>query len=230
MTVNNSGGKNNDLLMDDSEQLILISALQHYAYCPRQFALIHVEQVWSENFYTAQGRLLHERVDSCEPEQRGNVRYERSVAVTSHKLRLTGKLDLLEIEGKHPAKYFPVEYKRGKPKLEDWDKIQLCAQALCLEEMREVHIDEGALWYWQVRKREPVLFNDAIRNETLSTIESAHKVLVSGRTPSPTNIKKRCKACSLKDMCEPDIFRNDHTSTYIDDLFTEGTESESNEN
>ncbi len=133
--------------MDDSDQLIFISALQHYAYCPRQFALIHIEQVWAENFFTAEGNLLHERVDSCEPEQRCNVRFERSVAVKSQQLHLTGKLDLLEIEGKPATKYFPVEYKRGKPKKEDWDKIQLCAQALCLEEMREINIEEGAMWY-----------------------------------------------------------------------------------
>jgi CRISPR-associated exonuclease Cas4 len=207
--------------MDDSCQSILISALQHYAYCPRQFALIHIEQVWAENYFTAHGNLLHERVDSCEPEQRGNVRYERSVAVISHELRLTGKLDLLEIEGKPPTKYFPVEYKRGKPKLESWDKIQLCAQALCLEEMRKVHINEGAIWYWQVRKREPVLIDDALRSETLAAIEGAHQLLLSGKTPSPLDRKKRCRACSLIDLCEPATFRRDRSSVYIEGLFTE---------
>jgi CRISPR-associated exonuclease Cas4 len=207
--------------MDDFDQLILISALQHYAYCPRQFALIHIEQVWAENFYTAHGNLLHERVDSCEPEQRGNVRFERSVAVKSSQLRITGKLDLLEIEGKPAARYFPVEYKRGKPKIEDWDKIQLCAQALCLEEMREISIDEGALWYWKVRKREPVLFDEALRKTTLAAIEGAHKLLASGKTPSPTENKKRCRACSLADLCEPDTFRRDHSSVYIKELFSE---------
>ncbi|MFT5114732.1 MAG: CRISPR-associated exonuclease Cas4 [Parasphingorhabdus sp.] len=100
---------------------------------PAPVALIHVEQAWAENYFTAHGNLLHERVDSCEPEQRGNTRFERGVAVQSKQLGLTGKLDLLEIEGYPPNKYFPVEYKRGKPKQEDWDKIQLCAQALCLE-------------------------------------------------------------------------------------------------
>jgi len=206
--------------MDDPSQSIMLSALQHYAYCPRQFALIHIEQVWAENYFTAHGNLLHERVDSCEPEQRGNVRYERGVAVKSEQLRLTGKLDLLEIEGKSPVKYFPVEYKRGKPKIEDWDKIQLCAQALCLEEMREVHIDEGALWYWKVRKREPVVFNKTLRNTTLAAIEGAHKILATGNTPPPTDKKKRCKACSLTDLCEPGTFRSDHSSNYVQDLFS----------
>lgn len=151
-------------MIKQADQPVFISALQHYAYCPRQFALIHIEQVWEDNFYTAHGNLLHERVDSCEPEQRGNVRFERGVAVKSEQLKITGKLDLLEVEGKPAAKYFPVEYKRGKPKIEDWDKIQLCAQALCLEEMLSITIDEGALWYWQVRKRESVVFDEALRN------------------------------------------------------------------
>ncbi len=217
-------------MMEKVDQTVFISALQHYAYCPRQFALIHIEQVWAENFFTAHGNLLHERVDSCEPEQRGNVRYERGVAVRSQQLHLTGKLDLLEIEGKPATKYFPVEYKRGKPKKEDWDKIQLCAQALCLEEMREIKIEEGALWYWQVRKREPVLFDDVLRGTTLAAIEGAHKLLLSGTTPLPTENKKRCKACSLIDLCEPETFRQDHSASYIKELFTNTTGSKTNEN
>ncbi|WP_198264269.1 CRISPR-associated protein Cas4 [sulfur-oxidizing endosymbiont of Gigantopelta aegis] len=205
--------------MSDDAQTIMLSALQHYAYCPRQFALIHIEQVWADNYFTAHGNLLHERVDSCEPEQRGNVRYERSVAVKSKHLRITGKLDLLEIEGNPPVRYFPVEYKRGKPKIESWDKIQLCAQALCLEEMRNITIDKGALWYWQVRKREQVSLDDKLRSETIAAIDDAHLILSSGKTPSPTNQTKRCRACSLVDLCEPDTFREDHSKSYINELF-----------
>ncbi len=207
--------------MEDLAEPILISALQHYAFCPRQFALIHVEQAWAENYFTAHGNLLHERVDSCEPEQRGNVRYERGVAVRSTKLGLTGKLDLLEIEGNPPEKYFPVEYKRGKPKQEDWDKIQLCAQALCLEEMREVKIEEGALWYWRVRKRQPVALDKALREQTLTVIQNAHQIIDSGETPSPIEDKKRCRACSLLDLCEPDTFRRDHSGKYIREMFSQ---------
>ncbi|NOY73955.1 MAG: CRISPR-associated protein Cas4 [Gammaproteobacteria bacterium] len=213
--------------MSNETQTIMLSALQHYAYCPRQFALIHLEQVWAENYFTAHGNLLHERVDSCDPEQRGNTRYERGVAVNSHQLRITGKLDLLEIEGKPPTRYFPVEYKRGKPKLEDWDKIQLCAQALCLEEMREISIEEGALWYWQVRKREPVLINDALREVTLAAIKATHQLLLSGKTPPPTDKKKRCRACSLADLCEPDAFRHDRSGEYVSAIFAESIENNS---
>jgi len=169
-------------------------------------------------------------VDSYESEQRGNVRFERSVAVKSQQYRLTGKLDLLEIEGKPATKYFPVEYKRGKPKIEDWDKIQLCAQALCLEEMRAIEIKEGALWYWQTRPREPVVFDEALRSVTLAAIDGAHKILESAKTPMPTDNKKRCKACSLVDLCEPDTFRRDHSANYIEGLFTETTGRDIDEN
>jgi len=210
--------------MINEPRSIMLSALQHYAYCPRQFALIHIEQVWAENYFTAHGNLLHERVDSYESEQRGNIRYERSVAVKSKQLNINGKLDLLEIEGKPASCYRPVEYKRGKPKVENWDKIQLCAQALCLEEMRNITIESGALWYWQVRKREQVDLNDKLRAETLATIKGAHEIILSGKTPAPINNKKRCRACSLADLCEPDLFRNDHSKQYINELFTDLSE------
>lgn len=203
-----------------SDDCMAISALQHYAYCPRQFALIHIEQVWEENRYTAEGRVLHERVDSGVAEQRHGVRTERGVLLRSEKYRLTGKMDLLEIEQGDPPKYFPVEYKRGKPKVEDWDRIQLCAQALCIEEMRGIHVDEGAIWYWEVRKRESVVIDSALRQTTMEMIEAAHALLASGKTPPPIEEKKRCRACSLVDLCEPDTFRRDHSADYIRELFT----------
>lgn len=206
--------------MEDSEQYVQISALQHYAYCPRQFALIHVEQVWAENYFTAHGQLLHERVDSYEQEQRRDTRYERSVAVESAQLRIRGKLDLLEVRDKPVKHFFPVEYKRGKPKTEDWDKIQLCAQALCLEEMRRIKIDEAALWYWQTRKRESIKLDNLLRQQTVSVIKSAHQLLISGSTPSPVNDKKRCRVCSLIDLCEPNAFRKDRSARYIQELFS----------
>jgi CRISPR-associated exonuclease Cas4 len=205
--------------MDDPT--IAISALQHYAYCPRQFALIHIEQVWEENRYTAEGRVLHERVDSGVAEQRRGTRSERGVLLRSEKYRLTGKMDLLEIEQGDPPKYFPVEYKRGKPKVEDWDRIQVCAQALCIEEMRDVHVNEGAIWYWEVRKRIPVEIDSALKKITVDVIEAAHALLALGKTPPPIEDKKRCRACSLVDLCEPDTFRRDHSASYIREMFTQ---------
>lgn len=204
--------------MDDT---LSISALQHVAYCPRQFALIHVEQAWEENYFTAHGRVLHERVDAGEPEQRGNVRFERAVSVYSQTLGLSGKLDLLEIEGKVDKKYFPVEYKRGKPKVEDWDRIQLSAQAMCIEEMRGVSITEGAMWYWQERKRERVQIDAALREVTLAAIAQAREILSARKTPMPTLDKRRCKACSLKEICVPDALRKDHSAQYVASMFIE---------
>ena len=201
------------------DDLLPISALQHYAYCPRQFALIHVEQVWEENRYTAEGRLFHERVDSGVAEQRRNMRYERGVMLLSQQYGVTGKMDLLEIESGDSEKYFPVEYKRGKPKVEDWDRIQLCAQALCIEEMRQVQVIEGAIWYWEVRKREQVKMDAALRAATLIAIAGAKTLLAEGKTPPPTQEKSRCKACSLVNLCEPDAFRKDHSAIYINELF-----------
>lgn len=206
-------------MQNDMEDLLAISALQHYAYCPRQFALIHIEQVWEENRFTAEGRVLHERVDSGVAEQRRGVRYERGVLLLSQHYHLTGKMDLLEIVLGDPPCYFPVEYKRGKPKIQDWDRIQLCAQALCIEEMRNVEVNEGAIWYWEVRKREPVVVDDVLRKTTINVIEGAHLLMVSGNTPKPTEDRKRCRACSLVDLCEPDTFRRDHSDLYISELF-----------
>lgn len=201
---------------------LLISALQHYAFCPRQFALIHVEQAWEENYFTAEGRLLHERVDSGETEQRGTLRYERGVLLVSQQYKLQGKMDLLEIEKINgETRYFPVEYKRGKPKVEDWDRIQVCAQALCLEEMRNVKVNEGAIWYWEVRRREKIMIDETLRSATIKVIEGARELLLFNKTPPPISDISRCKACSLIDICQPQTFRCDHSKQYINNLFSE---------
>lgn len=201
--------------MDD---YLAISALQHYAYCPRQFALIHVEQAWEENRFTAEGRILHERVDSGEKEQRGALRYERGVQLVSQQHRIRGKMDLLEIESADPLRYFPVEYKRGKPKAEDWDRIQLCAQALCIEEMKNTQVSQGAIWYWEVRRRESVELSDQLRHTTIAAIQSAREILSQGKTPSPIDNKQRCRACSLLDLCQPYTFRQDWSARYVEQL------------
>lgn len=198
-----------------------ISALQHYAYCPRQFALIHVEQAWEENYFTADGRRLHERVDSGQAEQRKNIRYERSVLLRSDKYLLTGKMDLLEVHLEEPPLYVPVEYKRGKPKIENWDRVQLCAQALCIEEMRNTRITDGAIWYWEVRKRELVPISEQLRTQTTEVIKNAYDVRQQGLTPAPTDNKKLCRACSLKNLCQPEIYRNDTSARYVKELFSD---------
>ncbi|MDE3270240.1 MAG: CRISPR-associated protein Cas4 [Pseudomonadota bacterium] len=203
--------------------MLPISGLRHFAYCPRSFALVHIEQVWDENHFTAEGRALHQRVDTPEHEERGDIRYERSVALFSHQHDLIGKMDLLEIktQADRTKNYFPVEYKRGKPKLENWDKVQLCAQALCLEEMLGVEIHEGAIWYWQVRQREHVCIDSALRESTLTKISLAQELMSKGITPSPIKNKSRCRGCSLIEICKPDVMRRDRSFSYVEDIFKE---------
>ena len=208
-------------MSNDTADYLMLSALQHYAFCPRQFALIHNEQVWADNRYTEEGNILHERVDSGVAEQRVEVRYERGVSLESSRYRLKGKMDLLEIvKGSDgDERYFPVEYKRGKPKVQDWDRVQLCAQALCLEEMRSVSITEGAIWYWEVRKRESVTFDKSLRDETERVIHAAHELKASAETPPPIKDRKRCRACSLFDLCEPNLFRTDASRDYVNRIY-----------
>ena len=198
---------------------VSLSALQHYAFCPRQCALIHNEQAWAENYLTAQGRSLHERVDSGEPETRKSVRFERSVHVSAQRLGISGIVDMVEHDIQ-TGRLKPVEYKRGKPKPEPFDEIQLCAQALCLEEMTGQTISEGALWYMQTRHRVPVAFTDALREQTLATIYQVRTLLASGQTPPP-NYDKRCKACSLIELCQPKLLEKDRSVRYVEGLFGE---------
>ena len=131
-------------------------------------------------------------------------------------------MDLLEVDNNQvPVQLHPVEYKRGKSKIQDWDRFQLCAQAICLEEMRGVCVEDGAIWYWETRHRESVVFTPVLREKTEEVISEARKLLQEGKTPPPTNDRKRCKACSLVDICQPEIFRLDHSGHYIQELFTE---------
>lgn len=198
-------------------RLVNISALQHFAFCQRQCALIHLEQVWQENYLTAHGRLLHERVDSGEPETRKGVRFERGVVVTAPQLGLTGKLDLLE-HHKASNQFIPVEYKRGKPKSNDIDKVQLCAQALCIEEMLAVEVKQGALWYWQTRKRIEIEFDNELRAQTKTLITQVQQLFAQEKTPPPT-VGKHCKACSLIAICQPHLTHHDASNRYIAALF-----------
>ncbi len=200
-------------------RLIPLSALQHYAFCPRQCALIHNEQAWSENWLTAQGQQLHQRVDHGLPESRKGIRYERGVEVSAPQLGLIGKLDLLEIEIANGA-CFPVEYKRGKPKQDPIDEIQLCAQALCLEEMLNISVPYGALWYWQTRHRHQIEFNDALRQQTLQIIEATRDLLNSGVTPK-AKYEKKCQACSLYELCNPKLTFRDKSRAYVKAIYQE---------
>lgn len=190
--------------MYSEDDLLPLSALQHMVFCPRQCALIHIEQTWTESGRTAEGRIMHERVHDESRESRGNVRIEYGVALRSLRLGLIGKADVVEFHRQPDGAWlpFPVEYKRGKPKADDCDKVQLCAQAICLEEMLSVTISEGALFYGQTRHRLDVIFDEALRLETEETARQAHELIASGITPPPI-YEKRCESCSLAYDCLP---------------------------
>lgn len=181
------------------DALVPVSALQHYLFCPRQCALIHVERLWAEDGATAEGRILHERVDSGRPDRRAGVRTVRGLILRSFAHGLTGKADAVEFTGDVP---YPVEYKRGRPKAHRADEVQLCAQALCLEEMFGLPVPEGALFYAQTRKRTRVAFDADLRALTQRLAAETRAMIAEGRTPSPRSMPA-CRRCSLASQCQP---------------------------
>ena len=183
------------------DELVPISALQHMLYCPRQCALIHNEQQWAENRFTAEGRILHERVDTRGRERRGDVTTARSVPLRSLRLGVTGVADVVEMHG--GERPYPVEYKRGRPKAHRADEVQLCAQAMCLEEMLDVSVPEGALFYGRNRRRKVVAFDAALRKLTERVAAETRQMLRKGETPRPEYAARKCNACSLTDVCQP---------------------------
>lgn len=189
--------------MDDDEP-IPISALQHYLYCPRQCALIHVERLWAENRQTAEGRLLHKRADQPRVEQRHGVRTVTAMPLSHPQLGIAGVADLVEFQTDGGVERpYPVEYKRGRPKAHRADEVQLCAQALCLEAMFATTVQEGALFYGTPRRRTIVAFDDVLRQLTVEIIHATREMIRAGRTPLASYDAGRCDACSLIDLCQP---------------------------
>ncbi len=200
--------------MYDEDSLLPVSALQHLLVCPRQCALIHLEGAWSENRFTMEGRILHEKAHEAGRETRDGVLIVRGLMVRSLRLGLTGKTDVVEFhpKGDDPAgdrpsglrgrRPFPVEYKRGSPKMEDWDKVQLCAQGLCLEEMLAVDVPSGALFYGKIQRRLDVEFDARLREATEEAAARLHELVASRTTPKAVYGKK-CEKCSLFDRCLP---------------------------
>jgi CRISPR-associated exonuclease Cas4 len=180
---------------------VLISALEHWSYCPRQCALIHLEQTFDENIYTVQGHMLHERVDEEASELRGDVRIERAVPLWSRQLGLVGRADVVEFHGEVP---FPVEYKVGRRSKWGHDDLQLCSQALCLEEMTEQMVPRGAIYHHGSRRRREVIFDDALRQRVVEAVADIRQMLAAGVLPPAVN-DARCKHCSLIDSCLPSV-------------------------
>jgi CRISPR-associated exonuclease Cas4 len=198
-------------MFSDSD-LLPISALQHLVYCPRQCALIHIERLWAENQLTAQGRLLHERSHREETRKKGSQVIASGVALRSLSLGLFGQADVVEFQppGNVP---FPVEYKRGRPKSHDADRIQLCAQALCLEEMLQRDVPAGAIFYGKTRRRVHVIFDGALRELTCAKIHELRELLQSQSTPSARYEKGKCGRCSLKRLCMPEVLEGSESAS-----------------
>jgi CRISPR-associated exonuclease Cas4 len=199
------------------DELLPISALQHLLFCERQCALIHVERLWAENSLTVEGRHLHERVDEEPGESRGDLRITRGLLVRNLRLGLTGRADVVELhrlpedaapDGAMlpglPGRWqpFPVEYKRGRPKQHRADEVQLCAQALCLEEMLGARVSAGALFYGQTRRRCDIPFDPDLRALTEAAALRLHRLVGSGVTPPPVR-EPKCDQCSLLAICMP---------------------------
>lgn len=203
--------------MDEDIAPIAISALQHWSYCPRQCALIHVEQVFSENLYTSRGRAVHALVDQPGAERDGTVRIERAMLLWSDRLGLVGKADLVEFAP--DGSPYPVEYKHGPRRAQRHDELQLAAQAMCLEEMTGHAVPVGALFHFSSRRRREIRIDAALRAEVVSAIAAVRNMLASPVLPPPVN-DKRCRNCSLKELCQPAIVENkDRYAHHLAGLF-----------
>ncbi|MGJ4951455.1 CRISPR-associated protein Cas4 [Bradyrhizobium sp. HKCCYLS20291] len=183
---------------------IPISALQHAVYCVRQAALIHIERLWAENRFTAEGQVLHGVVHEADRRSGRGVRRVSALPLACRRLNISGVADVVEFhrgaDGETP---FPIEYKRGKPKLHRADEVQLCAQAICLEEMTGQAVSQGALFYGETRRRTVVPFDAGLRRLTEETIRTFGALRAEGRTPPPVWKSSRCRACSLIELCRP---------------------------
>lgn len=213
------------------EDYLQLSGIQHFLFCHRQWALIHIEQQWAENLRTVDGQLMHKNAHDAQLHtRRGDILTVRGLRIHSAKLGLSGECDVVEfrksINGVPLAmtdglwQPYPVEYKRGTAKPNHMDEAQLCAQAMCLEEMLCCDIPEGALFYGETRHRQPVDFTSELRQEVLEAAQDMHLLFQRGSTPKvkPT---KSCSACSLKDLCLPKLMRTHSVSAYLQDQLEE---------
>lgn len=204
--------------MEDDDLLVPLSALEHWSFCRRQCGLIHLEGLWAENVRTVEGKQLHEKVDLPGFEQRPGLRLVRALALKSEQHRLAGRADLVAFydDPANPAtgRPFPVEYKRSARNNFRHAELQLCAQALCLEEMLSVAIPAGALYFGASRRRREVAFDDLLRRETLEAVEQVLNMLRQGQTPPPEPGPK-CGQCSLQDLCLPGLPGPDAQQAYL---------------
>lgn len=211
--------------MYEENDYLQLSGLQHFRFCRRRWALIHIEQQWADNYRTIDGALMHENAhDSSFRESRGNLLIVRGVNISSPSLGVSGQCDVLEyhkgsrgipLPGRDGLwQPYPVEYKRGVPRKDTGDTLQLCGQAMCLEEMLCCAIPEGALYYGETRRREVVAFTEELREQVRSSLEEMHQLYKRAYTPKvkPT---KSCNACSMKELCLPRLMKKRSVSAYL---------------
>lgn len=184
---------------------IPLSALQHYLFCPRQCALIHNEQVWAENKFTAEGQILHKKANEGPDEHRAEGSVLRHLHVASKVYHLSGICDIVEVNP--DGEVVPVEYKRGKPKSHQADEVQLCAQAFCLEEMFDTTVRQGLIFYGKTRRRKKIVIDDDLRQLTERIIENTASMFLTGETPTAQYSEATCPNCSLMDLCMPHAMR-----------------------
>jgi CRISPR-associated exonuclease Cas4 len=220
--------KGDDILYNEYDQELMISGIQHYGFCKRQWMLIHVENLWNENIFTFNGNTIHERVDDPNyTETRHNVRKVRSIRVRSDKLRVYGVADLVEIvqESDRKKVVIPYEYKAGKPKNDKWDIYQVCLVAMCLEEMMSVKIDYGYIFYHKIRRKIRIDFDNIIRQEVKELISKMHEMYRLGITEKEYESKK-CTNCSMKIYCIPLRKQRKSLLTYYADALKEVEDEE----
>lgn len=208
--------------MFTEDDFIMISALQHYIFCPRQCGLIHVEDAWQENLFTVRGNILHEKVDTNTYETRGNVKTVRGLRIHSKRLGIVGRCDVVEFsqDKNGNEKILPVEFKSGKPKENISDKVQLCGQVLCLEEMISTNIYQAAFFYGKIRRRVNINIDETLRSQTEEVISSVHN-LVSNKLIPSAEYTSKCRSCSLINLCQPKAMNIKKLKNYLTDLYSE---------
>ncbi|MDT3695306.1 MAG: CRISPR-associated protein Cas4 [Ignavibacterium sp.] len=224
--------------MFTEDDFIMISALQHYVYCPRQCGLIHVDDVWQENLFTVRGDILHQKVDTDTYETRGSVKTVRGLRIHSFKYGLVGRCDVVEFHSKKSKNnsgiitgalnkekvldniiVLPVEFKSGEPKEDISDKVQLCAQVFCLEEMLNTQIKEGAFFYGKIRRRNLIEINNELRTQTENIISAVRKIVESKIIPAAV-YEQKCRNCSLQTICQPKAMNKTKLQNYIKELYS----------
>ena len=210
------------------DDMLMLSGIQHYVFCPRQWALIHLEQQWEDNRLTIEGEILHQNVDNPFYRQKNGERLTlRSVSIASKELGLYGITDAVELipatdeansitHPKYPGRWlpYPVEYKHGHKKRNACDEVQLAAQVMCLEEMYGINIDKAALFYWETRERDEVGITQELRTLTREAAEGMHRIYSTGNTPAAVR-KKCCRSCSLQNLCMPELAECSSVENYL---------------